>query len=386
MNRGYHQWMVSLAAFFLLSTLAIPQTNPRNKQMTSLKSVCPLSDDQFQKSTEAFGKIFPIFQEPRCLNCHGGVNPFVEGLDPDGRATTAHGGGKMDPVVEDDNGKITSKGTDCDGCHDDMAPKRGGGTSHWHLPSSEDFFIGQDAENLCMNMKFAFKEFKDFIGHLKDDNGMDNFVGTAFKGNRGVTAKDQEKGFALKPPHMNHASLLSLGDAWGASTGGEFKGSYPCGCVPEHYAIRVSQSTDINVESIHHTSILKPVDIPITFEDDGSFTGEGEGAYEAGGTAAGCTEQSTAHVQFHVSGQAIEQYQKNTMHLEVEFPSPLAYSFSAQCEGASDSMQTDIPAMNIKSSFDMKGDVGEKIDRKDETMPGIISEYHLEIVKLKSAE
>ena len=144
--------------------------------------VCPLSTAQTDKSIETFGKIFPVLtQEPRCVNCHGGVNPFIEGVgNPSDPAASRfeHGGGKMD---ED---------TDCSSCHDTLAPKRDGKPSSWHIPGPAIFFIGKDAETLCMQMHDEFRNAAEFIGHFEDDNGKDNFVGTAFMGNRGLNIEE----------------------------------------------------------------------------------------------------------------------------------------------------------------------------------------------------
>jgi len=43
------------------------------------KTMCPLSEKQEQEAIEASHHLAAVFREPRCLNCHGGVNPFVEG-------------------------------------------------------------------------------------------------------------------------------------------------------------------------------------------------------------------------------------------------------------------------------------------------------------------
>jgi hypothetical protein len=48
--------------------------------------VCPLTDTQSKKAIDAWDKIANfITNEPRCVNCHGGVNPYIDGvgLDPD---------------------------------------------------------------------------------------------------------------------------------------------------------------------------------------------------------------------------------------------------------------------------------------------------------------
>ena len=380
--RAPYRLRVKLATFLFLSALAFAQTNPRSKASTSDNAVCPLSDAQSQKSIDAFANIAKVLLgEPRCLNCHGGVNPFVEGVDPDG-APTAHGGGKMDPPVEDNTGKVTSKGTDCESCHDDMVPKRNGFPSKWELAPSDDYFYNNDERYLCRHMRKTFQEVKDLLGHFKDDNGMDIFVGTAFRGNRGLTAKDQEKGFTLQPPRITHAGLIGLGNSWGATSGGEFKGDIDCGCEETHFAILISTSTEINLAGIHHSSVMRPVTLPITFNDDGTFSGDGEGTYEAGGAVEGCAEQSSAGVKFHVSGKATEQFQNNSMHIDLEFPAPITYNFSAECpDDARESLQANVPVMKVKAFFDMKGTVGEKFDRTQDSMPGVLSKMHLEIVR-----
>ena len=102
----------------ILALPAATQMNPLDKQSTSKDAVCPLSDAQAQKSIEAFAKIVPtLTQEPRCLNCHGGVDPFsdeAKGDSTDPNAPrTAHGPGKVGP-------------NECKNCHSDMPLKRNG--------------------------------------------------------------------------------------------------------------------------------------------------------------------------------------------------------------------------------------------------------------------
>src|SRR4051812_32482157 len=71
------QWFFAklLAAVVFVSILAPAQSDIDNP------AVCPLSEAQTQKSIEAFGKIIPtLVNEPRCVNCHGGVNAFMNGF------------------------------------------------------------------------------------------------------------------------------------------------------------------------------------------------------------------------------------------------------------------------------------------------------------------
>ena len=200
-------------------------------------------------------------------------------------------------------------------------------------------------------------------------------------GNRGLNLEDYPD-LRAEPPQIKPAQLIKLVKDWIATTGGEFKGDKSCGCEPLHYAIQYSTSTEVNIESIHHRSVMEPANIPITFKDDGTYTGKGNGTYKAAGTAAGCTEQSALEVEFSVSGQATETSEKQSMHIDLEYPSPMAYTMTAECEGESGGVQTDIPSMNVKASFDMKGEVEEKIDKEESAMAGIVSKLQMKIVKV----
>lgn len=63
------RWRLTILGL-LLSWLAMPL--PAQQQET----VCSLSEEQTEKSIQAFAELVPLFQHPRCINCHGEVNPF----------------------------------------------------------------------------------------------------------------------------------------------------------------------------------------------------------------------------------------------------------------------------------------------------------------------
>lgn len=386
MNRGHHQRIVdewrSLLLFvpatlLFLSTLALAQPSPG--QTTPEGVICPLSESQSQKSIEAFSKIASVISsENRCLGCHGRVNPYIDHTGPDKLVPDRvpsqfeHGPGAVD------------RGADCNECHSKMARRtRDGSESRWMTAPDFLTFIGKDAPTLCKQIRDILHTAKDFLGHIKDDNGGNNFADTAFNGDRGLDrTMYPESEVPTQKPRITHAQLQKLGQDWVASMGGEFKGDKSCGCEPAHYAIRYSTSTKISLADIEHSSGMEPADIPITFKDDGTFTGEGNGTYKAGGIAEGCTEQSGLDVAFHVSGKATETSQKQAMHIELAYQSPMAYNFSAQCpDSEGDSFQTTLPSSNVSSFFDLKGEVGEAIDKTEDSTPGIISKMHLEIVK-----
>src|SRR4051812_26962372 len=282
MYRGYYKSKVTscrsiklLVTAVFLSTLAIAQSTGGDA------AVCPLSESQTQKSIAAFAKIVPtLTQEPRCVNCHGGVNPFIDGVGEDPASPdadivpslTEHGGGKMDRAVPPSAGKPKgSPQTDCNDCHNNMARKiPSGAKSRWAMAPVFLHFLGKDAPTLCQQIKdFSRKcdhgicgpwpDAKAVLDHFTRDEGKDNFTGTAFKGDRGLdrTMYPESEVPTQPPSHISAAALIKLVKDWIATTGGEFKGDKACGCEPAHYAIRYSTSMEVNIESIHHTSAME---------------------------------------------------------------------------------------------------------------------------------
>jgi hypothetical protein len=376
---------VSLSLSLSLSTLAQSNSSSRGGA-----AVCPLSDSQTQKSIEAFAKIVPtLTEEPRCVNCHGGVNPFIDG--------TTHPEGPLDRT------------TDCSGCHSNMVPRTRAthvnkhgeldNESVWRLPPDFLSFLGKDAPTLCKQIKdFSrgcdegaggvstcgpWPDAKKFIAHITDDEGQDNFTGTAFKGDRGLDREmfPEKEIPSQPPPNINPAELIKLGEDWVATTGGEFKGDKDCGCEPAHYAIRVSVSNETNRGPVHHKSALQPVDIPITFEDDGTFSGEAVADFKGAVVVSPCKGEYADSLNIRASGQATETAEEQSMHLKFENTSPVVSSVSVQCPYGSASKQgthsgkTTLP-------FDFEGDVGEFLDYSMPNIPGLVSKTHLEIVKL----
>ena len=219
------------------------------------KNSCPLTDSQSQKAIEAWAKIAAFLtSEPRCVNCHGKVNPYIDGagIDPgdpfkDAEAPAAqieHGGGKQkrpaDPSIIDQG---------CKKCHNDMAKPHTwvevgdkpptwpdeGPFPNWTLAPNFLSFVDKDATTLCRQIKRQTGSADRFLGHLKDDNGQPNFAGTAFLGNRGLGEDDLE-GFDVKPqpPSITHAQVMKLGQDWLNAMGGKYQGDDSCGCELTH--------------------------------------------------------------------------------------------------------------------------------------------------------
>jgi hypothetical protein len=201
---------------------------------------CPLPLDQQLDSIKAFEPIAKfVTREPRCFNCHGGVNPHIEGVGSDPEdpqtpvSTVEHGGGR---IPHDSRGTGTVAGG-CLECHSNMAHKRDGSKSNWMTAPPVLTFVGKDAPTLCKQFKRATGSAEHFLGHLKDDNGGNNFSGTAFKGGCGLDPvmfrKDLEEEGICKPPSIPHGEFERLGAAWIEAMGGEFEGDESCGCVPQ---------------------------------------------------------------------------------------------------------------------------------------------------------
>jgi hypothetical protein len=345
---------------------SLAQMNPLDKQSTSKNTVCPLSEEQVKKSIDAFGKIVPtLTQEPRCVNCHGGVDPFA--------SPTNHGGDTVDPS------------TDCDTCHSEMPAKSGGAPSKWRLATQAHFFKGKDAKTLCKQMRDVFKQGADFVGHLIDDNGNSKFTEVAFLGTRGLNevGRDLVEHYKDEPPQgITQGGLINLANQWIDAQGGEFKGDVDCGCEPSRYAVRVSYDQVIQTPFVHATKKMGPVDIPIKFHENGSFEGEQTVYINGNGMAYVCTGESTSSMTMRVSGKATEEWQKNQMHLELESGSPLRGTASGHCPAIS---RTTSFSGNSQATLekDIEGRVGDSMMFKPAIgLPGIDTIIRAEVVKV----
>ena len=205
---------------------------------------CPLTDAQSQKAVDAWAPIGNFMaNEPRCVNCHGKVNPYVDGVgldsskdfDPDMPPSTIKHGGGLQP--HEHNGGIDQG---CKDCHDNMAPKADGSPSlNWTLAPSFLSFADKDPTTLCIQIKTRIFDAEHFLGHLKNDNGGTNFAGTAFLGTRGLDEdryldKDGPTYVAPAPPSITHDAVLQMAQNWVAAMGGKFQGDATCGCEIKH--------------------------------------------------------------------------------------------------------------------------------------------------------
>ena len=182
---------------------------------------CPVPVGQQVKAVKLFREMIPVFQHPRCFNCHGGVNPFIEktGRDPADKSapasTVAHGGGlvrRQNDRARDGTLLIESE---CQDCHNNVAPRRDGSKSVWMTAPNFLSFVGKDAPTICRQVKRASPDAKHLIGHMTDDNGGNNFTRTAFNGNRGLDSTGTRSSHGVRrnsrPFHTRPSS------SWGTS-------------------------------------------------------------------------------------------------------------------------------------------------------------------------
>ena len=325
MNRG-KRIAPALAISLLSALLAYSALMPAALAQNPDDIVCPLSDEQAQKSIQAFDKIAKVFTgEPRCVNCHGAVNPF--GADAD----KTHGGFRYFPVMKTqenpDTGKpetIEDTGAtfqQCTQCH-------GAFLGRWVIPPPGLLFAGKDAFTLCKLEKDQFSEAKDFVDHLEHDIDPSNpFVEEAFTGRMGLTGGGLY--LAAKypaPPGVTHQELNQMAHDWVDAQGGKFVGGLECGCKKRHYAIGVKETGvfdhDLADGGRLHGDISGQGDVPLTFKDDGSFEGKATIPVSLAESLTRpiqvCNGKGSISNQMKVKGN-IDEAQGGAMHVKFSF-------------------------------------------------------------------
>jgi hypothetical protein len=213
---------------------------------------CPLNPRQQGAAVKAFKGLAPIFQEERCLNCHGAVNPFSR----DG----GHVGGFIDirqetkeflkrpdfraslPVGTDPGGSFLAKAVSqlqeiadspsevtsidlirakalipmlraCEGCH----------IAGWLIPISENHFVKKNAKAMCVHMKTSKSTNSptSFLRHMQDDA----LVLVGFKGTRGLL-----EAVTPEPPKIPFATVEKFANDWVEAMGRQFHPPPDCGC------------------------------------------------------------------------------------------------------------------------------------------------------------
>lgn len=184
-------------------------------------TACPLSAAQERKAVAAFDKMLPVLFHPRCLNCHGAVNPYV---DPQ---VGHHLGGQM---TDSATGAALGKEA-CEDCHSELPG--------WDVPGDAMFFVGKSAKELCMQFKqFAPSGGAEFVEHIEHEPGLPPFIKTAFLGNRALntTGEATYEDVMGQPPTPEKPpgdlpQLVALAQVWVNAMGAGWNADPECGCM-----------------------------------------------------------------------------------------------------------------------------------------------------------
>jgi len=260
-----------------LTLLVIGISGP--KADSGEEPICPLSEQQEKEAIEAFHTLAPIFKEPRCINCHGAVDPFKEGgghlggvmeLKMEKVEDTNYGGMKDEPNME-----ATLK--TCQDCHS-LLPG-------WALANHPSIsFTNKSEQQLCLQMKFESGSPEDFMDHIAHDRGGTPFIAEAFKGTRALDENGQAtyvnatgKDYELEPPRITHATLIAQAQAWANAVGKKYwKQPEDCGCAPHKYKAKINQRWEVKSDvGIHQSQLESHADflVDLTFKSEGSFFG-----------------------------------------------------------------------------------------------------------------
>jgi hypothetical protein len=268
--------------------------------------VCTISEGRTAKAQAVFAKIANVFRQPRCANCHGGVNPFTP--------NTQHAGGTFDIVKTDDGYPSFATFEPCQSCH--------GAVKNWQTPDEDQSFVGKDDVTLCKQIKFNLLNGEDVIDHFTRDRGGPPFIEVAFQGTRGLNAEGKSLVDQYRPQPIEgvtQGQLIGWAREWLSdldSLLGLIAGSRDtdCGCAQHHYALQVHDHMTINSGAIHFEAgfASDPV-VRLVFDDHGKFHSETATTRDAGAGSGGpCTMQGGAEVTVSAKGQLVDKSALNS--------------------------------------------------------------------------
>lgn len=236
---------------------------------------CPLSLAEQVKSVKAFAEMMPVFRHPRCTNCHGGTNPFVE------EEVGNHRGGAMEPPPPFNSAQ-------CQECHDQL--------KGWDVPASPLFFAGRSDEAICMQVKAFAETGHGFVEHIRHDHGGIQFIAAGFKGDRALDKQSlADYDVVVERPPGTQEELTAKARIWVKTikaTEGKFPGSPECGCVKPKIELSMSSDWKGTDGSQIVTAQVKAT-VELTADSSGLvYTGQAplqHGRYTA--PSAGCRQQ-----------------------------------------------------------------------------------------------
>lgn len=236
----------------------IAAATPSGRSASADVPACPLTPAQERTAVDAFKKLLPVLTHPRCFNCHGGVNPYLE------KDEGGHLGGKM--KGPGDRGIPPIK--QCQECHD--------GLPQWDTPLPANFFVGKSPRELCIHFKRTKFSGAEFVHHIQ----VDPFTKSAFLGDRALNASskasvEDETGvpFANQRPPGNHAQFTALSQAWVDAMDAGWPVKPDCGCGPETKAWVGSVTTvfEVNLGPKSLGLLIETDSATVRFEMDSSF-------------------------------------------------------------------------------------------------------------------
>ncbi len=216
------------AGLIALTVAAATLTAPSSAHSPPLATVarqtpgaaCSLTPAQERTALDAFDKMLPVLTHPRCLNCHGGLNPYVDPLV--GRHL---GGAMVDSVTHE-----PLRADACVDCHGELPG--------WDTPGEAMFFVGRSPRDLCIQFKeFAPQGGQEFVTHITHEPHGPQFIATAFLGRRalntmGEVTYEEATGHPLtaeKPPGT-HQQLIADATRWANAIGSGWNETPACGC------------------------------------------------------------------------------------------------------------------------------------------------------------
>ena len=290
--------------------------------------ICPLSDENEQKAPKAFAAMMPTFTHPRCLNCHGGVKPWLQ--------NGGHTGGPIkprDPTTYKEQVDGTDTGIprdfvlprtpqECQDCHS--------GLPGWSIPRPGLWFVGKDAVRLCMQIKEFEGNLNLFSDHVENELPI-KFIAEAFKGARALDENGKAtllnvtgREFRNDPPPIPFAEFARQARAWvSAMVTPPNDGMQPwqmfgtCGCVPHRYALEMTYRQTYVKDAGSGVQEAQTISMPLRFGEDNRFSGEATVQTVQKVTIAGCARDGHYTRRFEASGRVPDETPRGTIDLKL---------------------------------------------------------------------
>lgn len=230
---------------------------------------CSLSSSEQLKAVNSFKALMPVFQHPRCANCHGGIDFFSPSHED------LHGGGAVamvDRDVEGPDGTIIARQRPdfetCGSCHDAAAD--------WRIPAPVQniSFAHRTAGQICQQIKHASGNPPNLLSHIQQNED----IRLGFEGRRGHTSLSPE------PPPLTAAAFNAKVGVWLQAMKATESWPEPssCGCesVPRGYSLVVVHRVTSSKLGVERSVTMKAVVRELDTADAEGNTFAGESSYQ----------------------------------------------------------------------------------------------------------